>query len=240
MISRPANPRHRIDDFGPSNGWSRRRAGCVDKMPNKANFLRFWAKTAGGREKQSQSARSGRPRLGIADWGSGIRAGCRVRRVDGMSNKANPGRGGLGIDELWTVDDLRHEPPGAGTAGVRGSRYEIRAGRVDGAPNKANFGVFRTENGGAMQNKANFRGRGGRDCGLGIADWGFAYAGRGRFAGQVSCKADPRVAALLVMTEAGGGDEGREGVCGPSPGKKMTEFPVFSSTLPAGRTPAAL
>jgi hypothetical protein len=45
------------------------RAGRVDAAPNKANFQRFWAKNAGGHEKQSQS-RPKRARIGVAwVWG---------------------------------------------------------------------------------------------------------------------------------------------------------------------------
>jgi hypothetical protein len=61
----------------------------------------------------------------------------RPRRKRGAPNKANPGRGGLGIDEgLLIIDDLGQEPPGAG----------MRAAGVDRMPNKPNHSICSSSN----------------------------------------------------------------------------------------------
>jgi hypothetical protein len=54
---------------------------------------------------------------------------------------------------------------------------QTQAGRQRCAPNKANLLRFWAKNEGRRKNKANRRGRGGRDWGLEIWDWGFEYAG---------------------------------------------------------------
>jgi hypothetical protein len=90
--------------------------------PNKANLPRFWAKNVGGVKKQSQSAALGRarqirnPKLETRNKPKmPMRQTAKASRVDRMSNKANPGRGGLGIDHgLGIIDDLGQETPGGG------------------------------------------------------------------------------------------------------------------------------
>jgi hypothetical protein len=67
----------------------------------------FGAKTRGG-VKNKANRRGRGPRLGIGDCRLGIRGrDMRRARADSAANKANPGRGGLGIDDgLWIIDDL--------------------------------------------------------------------------------------------------------------------------------------
>jgi hypothetical protein len=88
--------------------------------------------------------------------------------VDAAPNKANPGRGGLGIDYgLGIIDDL-----GQGNHG-----RHSRTIQWDVAPNRPNFRRFWAKNEGGVQDKANRRRRDARriDDGLGIIDdWGKA------------------------------------------------------------------
>jgi hypothetical protein len=118
-------------------------------------------------------------------------------------NKANPGRGGLGIDDgLSIIDDLGKAmavaaggdlyPPVRQTKPIclfwlhrghemRDTLHEIRVHRVDAVPNKAN--------------------RHARGPRLGISDWGFGDE-CGRRAGRDSwgwaCDHPDRVAAVVV------------------------------------------